>query len=91
MGMTSDPKMVQNLSLTLNKLISTPTVIEFDKEENKNTLDLLVLVLQYWVTEFIERDQIVLMNTMQVLECLIKSCKPKIGYDLGTFTSAFKK
>ena len=42
--------------MTLNKLIAGPIVIEFDKEENKNTLNLLVLVLQYWCTDLIDKD-----------------------------------
>ena len=75
MGTTSDPQVVQNLALTLNKLISSTMAVEFEKEENKTTMELLVLVLQHWITEFCERDQLILMNTMQILECLLKSCK----------------
>jgi len=56
--------------------------IEFDKEENANTLNLLVLVLQYWVTDMINKDQLVLINTMQILDCLSKS---------WAFSSQFKK
>lgn len=54
--MTDDIKMIQNLSLTLNKVIAGPIVVEFDKEEHKNTMNLLVLVLQYWVTDLIDKD-----------------------------------
>lgn len=43
--MSSDVQMIQNLSLSLNKVISSPMAVEFDKDENKNTLNLLVLVL----------------------------------------------
>jgi hypothetical protein len=56
MGMGGDIKMIQNLSMTLNKIITSPLAIEFDKEDNKNTLNLLVLVLQYWVTDVIDKD-----------------------------------
>ena len=80
MGMSSDARLTQNLAITLNKIINGPIVAEFDKEENKNVLNLLVLVLQYWVTDMIDKDQIILMNTMQILETLIKSCKA-----LGSF------
>ena len=75
MGMSKDPKVVQNLAITLNKAITTVTASEFDKEENRNNLNLVVLVLQYWVTDMIDQDQLILMNTMQILESLIKSCK----------------
>lgn len=54
MGMTNDLRMIQNLAITLNNLITSPLAIEFDKEENKNTLNLLILVLQYWITDFID-------------------------------------
>ena len=56
MGMTNDVRVIQNLALTLNKLIAGPLVIEFDKEQNKNILNLLVLVLQYWCTDLIDKD-----------------------------------
>lgn len=75
MGMASDIKMIQNLAITMNKIIAGPVVVEFDKEENKNVLNLLVLVLQYWVTDVIDKDQLILINTMQILDCLLKSCK----------------
>ena len=56
MGMTTDVKVIQNLALTLNKIITTTISVEFDKEENKNVLNLLVLVLQFWVTYLIDKD-----------------------------------
>lgn len=56
MGMSSDPRVIQNLALTLNKIISSPLAVEMDKEENKNVLNLLILVLQYWVTDMIDKD-----------------------------------
>eukprot|EP00347_Sterkiella_histriomuscorum_P015139 403358172 len=82
MGMTNDVRVIQNLALTLNKLIAGPLVIEFDKEQNKNILNLLVLVLQYWCTDLIDKDQLILINVMQTMECLSRS---------WTFTSAFKQ
>lgn len=64
MGMSNDPRVIQNLALTLNKIISSPLAVEMDKEENKNVLNLLILVLQYWVTDMIDKDQILMINTL---------------------------
>jgi len=54
--MSNDVRVIQNLALTLNKIITGPLAIEFDREQNKNTLNHLVLVLQYWVTDMIDKD-----------------------------------
>lgn len=56
MGMSKDVRVVQNLALTLNKIITSPLAVEFDKDENKNILNLLVLVIQFWVTDMIDKD-----------------------------------
>ena len=82
MGMSNDVRVVQNLALTLNKIITGSMAIEFDREQNKNTLNHLVLVLQYWVTDMIDKDQLILINTMQILDILSRS---------WTFTSSFKQ
>lgn len=56
MGMSKDVRVVQNLALTLNKIITSPLAVEFDKDGNKNILNLLVLVIQFWVTDMIDKD-----------------------------------
>lgn len=43
--MSNEISTIQNISLTLNKIVTSKMAIEFDKDQNKNTLNLLVLVL----------------------------------------------
>lgn len=82
LGMSDDVQLVQNLSISLNKLVTRQTAFELDKEEHAPLLSLVVLVTQHWVLNLLDQDQLTFINTLQVLDCLSKS---------WSFCSAFKQ
>jgi len=53
--------------------MNTSTVQLLDKEENRNLLELMVLVMQHWITQFVGIDNFILNNTLTIMEMLIKS------------------
>ena len=57
-------------------------ITQLDEYPNQNNLlELVVLVMQHWIKEMIDRDPFILNNTIMILEMLVKSF---------TFTSKFK-
>ena len=81
LGLSEDLPTVQNMCVLLAKVMNSEMVHVLDKEENRSLLDLTVIVMQHWITQFIARDNFVLNNTLQIMEMLIKS---------WCFTSSFK-
>jgi len=74
MGLTNDIALVQNLCVVLHKIFNAELVRALDEQPtSSNVLELIVLVMQHWVKEMVDRDPFVLNNTMQILEMLAKS------------------
>jgi len=73
LGLSEDLPTIQNLCVLMNKVMNTETVHVLDQAENRSLLDLMVLVMQHWITQFIGRDTFVLNNTLTIMEMLIKS------------------
>lgn len=53
--------------------MTTETVTLIDDPDNKNVLELFVLVMQHWLTKVVMEDRFILNNTLMILEILIKS------------------
>lgn len=53
LGLSEDAPTVQNLCVILNKVMNTATVQLLDWEDNRNLLELMVLVMQHWITKYI--------------------------------------
>ena len=52
-----------------------------EEPKASNLLELLILVMQHWIKDMVERDPFILNNTLMLLEMLIRSYG---------FTSRFK-
>lgn len=81
LGLSEDSPTIQNLCVILSKVMNTSTVQLLDKEENRSLLELMVLVMQHWITKYISTDNFILNNTLTIMEMLIKS---------WCFSSSFK-
>ena len=74
MGLTNELHLVQNLCVVLNKIINADLVRILDENlKASNLLELVVLVLQHWIKEMIDKDPFILNNTLMILEMLCKS------------------
>lgn len=74
MGFSNDKAIIQNMSIVLNKLIDTSNVFQMlDEERHKNILEMLVLVLDSWIQKYASHDNLILANTLKLLETTVKS------------------
>ena len=81
LGLANEAATIQNMCVVLNKVMTRETVHILDQEEHRSILELMVLVMQHWITQFIHEDKFVLNNTLNIMEQLTKS---------WAFCSAFK-
>ena len=44
-----------------------------EESGNSNLLELVILVMQHWIKEMIDKDSFILNNTLMVVEMLCKS------------------
>ena len=90
LGLSEDVGLIQNLCVILNKILTSETVKMLDERENRNLMELTVLVMAHWISHMVDADRFVLNNTLLILEMLVKSCKPKRINTIGSFCSSFK-
>lgn len=50
LGLSEDLPTIQNICVVLNKVLDRETVSLLDAEANRSTLELMVLVMQHWIT-----------------------------------------
>lgn len=60
LGFTGNPNISHSLCSILNKVLTLESLQIFENEKNKNLRDLLVLLIQYWLSEQAEFDTHVL-------------------------------
>ena len=74
MGLTSEMHLVQNLCVIMNKILNQDLIRILDENPKaSNLLELVVLVMQHWLKEMIDRDPFILNNTLMILEMLCRS------------------
>ncbi|CDW91065.1 UNKNOWN [Stylonychia lemnae] len=74
MGLTNELHLVQNLCVVLNKIFNADLIRILDEHPKvNNLLELVILVMQHWVKEMIDKDNFVLNNTLVIIEMLCKS------------------
>ena len=74
MGLTSEMHLVQNLCVVLNKIFNADLIRTLDEQpKTSNLLELVILVMQHWLKEMVDRDPFILNNTLMIMEMLCKS------------------
>jgi hypothetical protein len=74
MGLTNEMHLVQNLCVILNKIMNADLIRILDENPKANNLlELIILVMQHWLKEMVDRDPFILNNTLIILEMLCKS------------------
>ena len=60
--------------MILNKIFNADLIRILDEHPKvSNLLELVILVMQHWLKEMVDKDQFVLNNTLMILEMLCKS------------------
>ncbi len=74
MGLTNEVQLVQNLCVVLNKIMNQDLIRILDEHDKANNLlELVILVMQHWVKEMVDKDSFILNNTLMIMEMLCKS------------------
>jgi len=73
LGFQPSRQLIHNLCLIFAKTIDQNTVILFDDPANKVLLDLTLLMVQLWISEYIEHDNFILSSVVELVEVLICS------------------
>ena len=75
LGFTTNTQLSHNLCLILMKIMDEDTVLLFEEEKHKNQLDLLILLIQYWLNDIANMDSFILSSTVNLISTLISTPK----------------
>jgi len=74
MGLSHEVPLIQNLCVVLNKVFNADLIRMLDEHPKaSNLIELVIVVMQHWLREMVDRDPFILNNTLIILEMLCKS------------------
>ena len=82
MGFNSSKQVIHNICLILSKAVDYQNVRLFDDPINQTLLQLTMLMIQSWITDFADNDSFILGTVVELIETMIHSAQ---------FWAAFKQ
>lgn len=73
MGFNPNKQVIHNICLILSKVIDYHTVRLFDDPINHTILELILLMIQQWINEYVEQDSFILGSVVEIIEILLHS------------------
>ena len=85
LGFSQAKRVVHNLSVVLNKLFANEDLQLLEFKENALLFNLMITMLNYWVTDLVPNDNFLLNAITELLEVMTKSGKRLDGYSWVLF------
>ncbi|CDW78890.1 UNKNOWN [Stylonychia lemnae] len=75
LGFNPNKQVIHNICLILSRAIDFQNVRLFDDPINRNLLELILLMVQLWITDYVEQDSFILGSVVELIEILIHSAQ----------------
>jgi hypothetical protein len=68
LGFSGNPSVSHSLCTILTRVINIKSLSLFENDKNRNLRDLMVLLIQYWLSEQAEFDSYILKATVKLID-----------------------
>jgi len=73
LGFNPNKQVIHNICLILTKSLDARSVRLFDDGENRVLLEITLLMIQQWISEYVDNDAFILASVVELVEILIYS------------------